>query len=136
LVVIDRDIRETTDPNPCVAADIVWVRYHRSFRHQSAVMVKAGQARRPVIARPTGILGWYIKRCGLGLAVESDNPQAVAEAIVRLASDPVLRATLGDAGYQTFGGHTERAFAWPIREVICGTLRAMREGAAARSPKP
>jgi glycosyltransferase involved in cell wall biosynthesis len=125
LVVIDRDIREATDPNPCVAADMVWVRYHRSFRHQSAVMVKAGQAHRPIVARPTGILGWYVERCGVGLAVESDDPQAVADAIVRLASDPVLRATLGEAGYRTFSGHTDKEFARPICEAICGTPRGV-----------
>ena len=39
------------------------------------------------------------------LLVERANPQALAEAILRLANDPVLRQRLADNGYQVFAEH-------------------------------
>lgn len=52
-----------------------------------------------------------------GLLVDPEDPQAVAEAIIRLMADPSLRANLGAAARS----RAERAFTW---DVVAADLRA------------
>jgi glycosyltransferase involved in cell wall biosynthesis len=122
LVECDRFILTGEDIDPTSAADAVWVYYESGFVYSSSVLVRASLAGRPVIVRRKGVVGKQVQENGLGLALESDSPEAVAAAIVQLARDPALRRSMGEAGRRTFAGHTPQAFARPISDGILSVI--------------
>jgi glycosyltransferase involved in cell wall biosynthesis len=122
LVECDRFIVTGEDIDPASAADAVWVYYEPGFVYSSSVLVRAALSGRPVIVRRRGVVGKQVEENGLGLALASDSPEAVATALTQLARDPALRRRMGEAGTKTFAGHTPPAFARPITD---GILRAL-----------
>jgi glycosyltransferase involved in cell wall biosynthesis len=54
--------------------------------------------RKPVIGTRSGAIPEVIEHGKTGLLAEPRSPASLAEALVRLARDPVLRRTLGEAG--------------------------------------
>lgn len=64
------------------------------------VAVEAMQAGVPVIAAAHGGLLDLVRDCDSGLLFEPRDPMALANAIARLADDPTLRRSLGEAGRQ------------------------------------
>lgn len=56
----------------------------------------------PVIATTVGGMGEWLEDNVTGLAVPSNDPAALAQAIDRLLTDPALRARLGEAGRQRY----------------------------------
>ena len=65
-----------------------------------------------------------------GLLVDPDDVGALAEAAVRLLSDPVEARRLGDNARR----RVETAFAWPVR--VAESLAAVREACVRRSAGP
>jgi glycosyltransferase involved in cell wall biosynthesis len=63
------------------------------YPHKLGDYIAAG---RPVVTNPTGDVGPLMKAEGIGLAVD-ETPEAFADAILRLFSDPDLRARCGQA---------------------------------------
>jgi glycosyltransferase involved in cell wall biosynthesis len=63
------------------AADAVVLPYRRSFLATSGVLQWAAAAGRPVIATNVGDVGNLVKRYGLGLVVEPEDPDQLAHAI-------------------------------------------------------
>jgi glycosyltransferase involved in cell wall biosynthesis len=63
------------------AADAVVLPYRRSFLGVSGVLQWAAAAQKPVIATDVGEIGDLVKRNGLGLVVEPEDPQLLADAI-------------------------------------------------------
>jgi len=122
LVECDRFIVSGEDIDPASAADAVWVYYEPGFVYSSSVLVRAALLGRPVIVRRKGVVGKQVAENGLGLALDSDSPETVAAALTRLARDPALRSRMGEAGMNTFAGHTPRAFARPITDGILSAL--------------
>jgi glycosyltransferase involved in cell wall biosynthesis len=55
-------------------------------------------AGRPVVVAARGEAAELVRRTGCGLAVAPEDPRALADALLRLAADPELRARLGAAG--------------------------------------
>src|SRR5690606_12272502 len=64
------------------------------------VLLEAMRAARPVVASrvPGSGMSEVVVDGETGLQVPPDSPQALAQAILRLAGDPALRQRLGQAG--------------------------------------
>jgi glycosyltransferase involved in cell wall biosynthesis len=61
-------------------------------------MLEAMAAGRPVVLSARGEAARLIESEGAGIVVDPENPAALADAFLRLAGDPGLRARLGAAG--------------------------------------
>ena len=75
----------------------------------------------------TGVAG-IVRESGCGLLVDVTDPAAIAAAVTRL-TDPVLRASLGDAGWQAARG----AWGW---EAEAEGLAGLYRGLLARDAEP
>ncbi|WP_448625440.1 glycosyltransferase family 4 protein [Geodermatophilus sp. URMC 64] len=85
------------DPAPYVAAaDVVLV--PSLIEPFGLVAAEALLLGRPVVASRVGGLPEIIRDGETGLLVDPDDPRALADAIIRLLSDPALAAELGRAG--------------------------------------
>ena len=118
LVEVNRFIVEEKDIDPFGAADVVWVFYERDFVRNSGVLIEAGLARRPVIARKRGIISRLVEEHRLGLVLTSEAPEIVAPALWRLARDPALRREMGENGARAFAENTAENFTRPIIDGI------------------
>jgi sugar transferase (PEP-CTERM/EpsH1 system associated) len=65
----------------------------------SMTILEAMAARCPVVATDVGGTSWVVHHEKTGLLVPSQQPDRLADAIVRLMTDRVLAAQLGQAGY-------------------------------------
>lgn len=94
---------EEVEPYYC-AADIV---VHASIEPEpfGMVVTEAMAARRPVIAANSGGPLETVHDGIDGLLVDPKNTQDLAHAILRLAADPTLRATMGAAGFEKVRDH-------------------------------
>ena len=63
------------------AADAIVLPYRRSFLATSGVLQWAAAAEKPVIATDVGEVGDLVKRHGLGLVTEPEDPRRLADAI-------------------------------------------------------
>jgi glycosyltransferase involved in cell wall biosynthesis len=64
------------------------------------VLVEALMHQRPVVASSVGGIVDVIKDGETGLLVPEKNPQAIADAILRLINDPSLSRRLGRQGFE------------------------------------
>jgi glycosyltransferase involved in cell wall biosynthesis len=69
------------------AADLVLAPYQRHFG-SSAVLIRAALAERPVLSQEFGLMGAYVRQHGLGQAVDSGSPAAIAAGIEAFLLDP------------------------------------------------
>jgi glycosyltransferase involved in cell wall biosynthesis len=73
-----------------------------SLREAQGISILEAMARRvPVVASAVGGIPEVITSGVDGLLVAPADPSALADALVSLLCDPVLRSRLGEAGYQT-----------------------------------
>ena len=63
------------------------------------VLIEALRNRKPVVASRVGGIGDVIKDERTGLLVPEKNPEAIAEAVLRILTDPVLARRLGEEGF-------------------------------------
>ena len=110
LVECDRFILSGEDIDPASAADAVWVYYEPNFVYSSSVLVRAALSGRPVIVRRRGVVGKQVEENGLGFALDSDSPEAIAAALTQLGRDSALRRRMGEAGIR-------RSPATPLRRL-------------------
>jgi glycosyltransferase involved in cell wall biosynthesis len=68
------------------AADAVVLPYRRSFLGTSGVLQRAVRAKKPIIATDAGEVGDLVRRHGLGLVVDPENPRQFADAIKQYVS--------------------------------------------------
>jgi glycosyltransferase involved in cell wall biosynthesis len=66
---------------------------------QGVVLVEALSNRRPVVASAVGGIVDLIKDGETGLLVPEKNPEAIAEAVLRLLNEPELAQRLGEQGF-------------------------------------
>ncbi|CAI8187345.1 MAG: N-acetyl-alpha-D-glucosaminyl L-malate synthase [Glaciecola sp. HTCC2999] len=64
------------------------------------VLAEAGLAKLPCVAPDVGGIASVIEDGITGLLTPSESPQAIADACLRLAHDPELRQSMGQAGYE------------------------------------
>jgi glycosyltransferase involved in cell wall biosynthesis len=86
-----------TDVADCLAAADIAVQPSRSEGLGTAVL-EASAAGLPVVATRVGGIPDIVVHAETGFLVEPENPQELAEAVLRLVRDPELRVSLGAAG--------------------------------------
>ena len=96
FVVENRQIPDAEAAQLFTDADIVVLPYVEAS--QSGVLSIANAFARAVIVTDVGELGRSVKDGVSGLVVPPNDERALAAAIVTLASDPLLRERLGEAG--------------------------------------
>lgn len=75
---------------------------------QGVVLVEALTNRKPVVASEVGGIVDMIKDGETGLLVPEKNPEAIADAVLRLLNEPELAQRLGEQGLE----HARRYFDW------------------------
>lgn len=75
---------------------------------QGVVLVEALTNRKPVVASEVGGIVDMIKDGETGLLVPEKNPEAIADAVLRLINEPELAQRLGQQGLE----HARRYFDW------------------------
>ena len=106
------------------AADVV-VNPARFAEPFGRVVPEALMARRPVVASRVGAIPEVIRDGVDGLMVDPDNPEALAAAVARLASDPALTARLVESGRRRVAerfGYEQDLAAW--RRMVAGYVSA------------
>jgi spore coat protein SA len=78
-------------------------------------LVEAMGNRKPVIATRVGGMKEIVLEGETGLFAEPDDPQSLAQAILKLLKDDDLRKAMGEAGFRRVGEH----FSW---ERVAGAL--------------
>jgi glycosyltransferase involved in cell wall biosynthesis len=91
------------------------------------VLVEALRNRKPVIASRVGGIGDVIKDERTGLLVPEKNPEAIAEAVLRILADPSLAQRLGEEGF----AFVTRYFDW---ELITDQLETVYRGGCPSRP--
>lgn len=115
-------------PDLLVAMDVFcWLSRGEGMPH---VIAEAGAARLPVIATPDNGALQQITDGVSGLFVPHEDPGAVADAILRLAHDPGLRARLG----QGLRAHVEASYS--VEAVVPRWQALIDEVLAERRPPP
>ncbi len=87
------------------------------------IVLEALSAGAPVVATTAGGIGTVVDHERTGLVVPERRPDAIAEAVQRLAGDPALRSSLGEAARRMvetrFGwGHTAERFEAAYRRAV------------------
>ncbi len=100
------------------AATVTLVAYHSIVNRSGALPSKLAEylaAGRAVVAKDVPVLSEALKEAGAGIVVSGD-PQAMAEAILTLLSDPAYADELGAAGRRV----AEEQYSW--RSIVRQTL--------------
>jgi glycosyltransferase involved in cell wall biosynthesis len=79
--VIDREIQPYFQ-----IADVILAPYQRHVG-MSAILVRAAAAQKPVLSSDYGLMGEVTRRYGLGLTVDSADPQAIAQGVTRFLQE-------------------------------------------------
>lgn len=111
VISIDRYVDAATEEAGFRAADVVWMGYSSHYA-MSGVLVLAAFAGKPVIATRNGLIGWMTQNHRLGVAIDSENPEAVSRAISDMQTQAFDDA---DEGMRTLQGrHTWSMFSKSI----------------------
>lgn len=97
------------------------------FEPFGIVLLEAMAAGLPVVASRVGGIPEVVVDGETGLLVEPGNPEDLASALLRLASDPDLRARMGDRGRQRSG-----SYSWDV--LIPKVLAVYRDALQERGP--
>lgn len=86
LVIHDKFVPEPELPLYFQMADVVLAPYQRHVG-MSGILLQAAAAQTPVIASNYGLMGELVQRYQLGLAIDSERPDAIAQAMAQLLRD-------------------------------------------------
>ena len=113
LHFMDRYVTNVEEANCLAACDIVWLAYQGHLT-MSGVLVQAGQYKKPCVGSGDGLIGWYIKEHGIGIAlVASDTSTKIEDAVAamsELASSPDKRNAMGELGHSVFKSNSVETF--------------------------
>lgn len=103
-----------------------------NFRHSMPTKVIEYMARGlPVITTPLPLAVDLVKNADCGFVVPFNDPQAAAEAVLRLDADPDLRATMGARGHES----AKNSLGWAAdARAFVAQLEAWAQQAATRQP--
>jgi glycosyltransferase involved in cell wall biosynthesis len=85
-------------------------RTRRPTEGLGVVLLEAMNYHLPVIASGLGGITDIVLHEKTGLLVPQRDPQALADALLRIADDPALAARLAEGGHQ----HAQRNFSWDV----------------------
>jgi len=103
--VINSYVDEVVQQMVFTASDVVWLGY-RNHYSMSGVLVMAAVAGKAVIASQDGLIGWYTRKQGLGISIDTRNLCQVAGALNAIASGTVRPKT----SRQMLGRHSWTQF--------------------------
>ena len=120
IILDDRFLQHDEAAALLAASDIVLVPYQKHVG-SSNVLIRAAQAQRPVIGQDFGLMGAEIRRWKLGLAVDTQSPAAIADAITRImrAREAVPFDRNSASGYAA--SHTGEAYARTVFDHLYST---------------
>ena len=113
----NRFVPDAEIPAAFAAADLVLLPYQRHVG-SSGVLVRAAQARTPVLGSDYGLLGEQIRRHALGRAVKSGSPAALASALQDWVRDPLSWPFDTDSAGRFAAENTAEGFARTILDCI------------------
>lgn len=113
LWAVDRFVNEEEEQAAFAAADVVWLGYEGHYA-MSGVLVLAAQAGKPVVSTRDGLIGWYVREYGLGLAI-AIAPEAIGKAITQLRRDD---RKLSAVSTGKFRAHTWDGFLSRLLEAV------------------
>lgn len=87
VIVEDRFVEEEEIQGMVAAADLVLLTYQRHVG-SSGVLVRAAHAGVPVLGSDYGLVGEHLHRRHLGLAVDATSPEAIAQGLTQVLTDP------------------------------------------------
>ena len=87
--------------NALMSASAVVVAPSRSYENQPMVVLEAFGCARPVVASDLGGMPELVEHGVSGLLVPHDNADALAKALIELATDPVRAHEMGVAAHRS-----------------------------------
>ncbi len=123
-----RYVPEAEIPDAFAAADLVLLPYRRHVG-SSGVLVRAAQARLPVLSSDYGLLGEQVRRHALGRAVNSSSPATLAEALMDWLREPAAWPFDAARARRFAAQNTSEGFA---RTILDSILAGSATGTAAR----
>lgn len=131
-----------------VVVDLRWIPYSEMQRYfnaafvvvlpyrlisQSGVIQLAYAYRRPVVVTDVGGIGETVYEDGTGIVAESEDPDGIARAILRLLADPALASRMGERGRQL----AETKYAWSgVARDVAAHYRMLEAVPSSLSPRP
>jgi len=112
------------------ASDIVLAPYQRHLGSSNVLLLAAVHGR-PALSQDYGLMGEYVRRHGLGLAVDTTRPSEIAAAIQRMLDRPGDFSPTSDTQALLRARHDERCFA-PAMLRRLATVRAPKAEQTAR----
>ena len=99
------------------ASDVAWLGYER-FYSSSSVLCEAAQAGIPLLGTPLGWIGDRVRRTGIGLVVDTRDPDAVVRCMLRLVEPGAERTGFIDKAHLEGRKHTQMAFGKTVCDAI------------------
>lgn len=84
LIVYDKFLNEEEEYVSFKVADAVWLGYDKVFSGASGVMVQAASLGIPVIASKYGVVGWTVKKYGIGELIDPEDKVGVANVLKKI----------------------------------------------------
>jgi glycosyltransferase involved in cell wall biosynthesis len=117
LIELNRVVSDEEEAAVFHTAEIVWNYYPGNYG-PSGVLVRAGQAAKPVICTQQGYCGRIVAETGMGIAVNEGNTEGIIRALLSLLAERRTRQSMGQAGFEYFSKSSPAAFADPIVSAI------------------
>lgn len=119
VIALDRFLDGNDEAIAFAASDLAWLGY-TGYYGISGVTMQAAVSGLPVLACKEGIIGWWVRKYGIGECVDVDSVDSVLGAVYRLISDPQLRTQYAQHGLSLGPKHAGTAFASAICDAIDG----------------
>ncbi len=101
------------------ASDIVLAPYQRHLGSSNILLLAAAHGR-PALSQDYGLMGAYVRRDGLGVAVDTTQPAAIAAALERMLDDPAGFAPTREAQAALRARHDDSRFAPSMLSRLAG----------------
>lgn len=89
LLIFDQYLKNDCEFNELISiSDLIWGVY-RDFDRSSNILGKAAMFHKPILVSDKFLMGHRVKEYGIGLAVDENNTQQIAESIAFLISHPI-----------------------------------------------
>ena len=109
------------------ASDISLVLLRKAELFKTVIPSKifeAMAARNPIVLGVEGEARRVVQEAGAGVCIEPENPQQLADAVLRLKANPELRKQLGENGYRTVKERFDRrVLANEMLDIVAAVAR-------------
>ena len=114
-------VPEESVPTLLSAADAMWIGY-TGFYTMSNMLVLAARHGLPILASNQGVIGWLASRHNLGLIVDPQSQDSVADALRKVADPPPSQPQQLASARDAFAHHTDAVFHRVIMQAIESAL--------------